>query len=110
MVPVLGLHHDEQFYLQPEMFIPERFNAENSAGKNQINRPYLPFGDGPRHCIAMRLGKMQATVGLLWMLKEFEYEIEPSQRDIPITFDPSVFVLSPKQRFLFCVKKRSKQT
>lgn len=44
-IPALGLQMDEKYYDAPEQFIPDRFNEENSAGKNILNRPYLPFGD-----------------------------------------------------------------
>lgn len=45
-LPVLALHRDEQYYPEPEKFKPERFSEESSVGKNQLNRPYIPFGDG----------------------------------------------------------------
>ena len=47
-IPVMALHKDERYYENPEKFDPERFNEENSGGKNIVNRPYLPFGEGPR--------------------------------------------------------------
>jgi cytochrome P450 len=48
-VPIIGIHHDERYYPNPEKFDPERFSSEN---KHKIN-PYtwLPFGSGPRNCI-----------------------------------------------------------
>jgi cytochrome P450 family 6 len=49
VIPVLGLHHDEKYYPDPDRFDPERFSEEEKA-----KRPpyvYLPFGDGPRICI-----------------------------------------------------------
>lgn len=48
-VPVYALHHDPQYFPQPEKFDPERFNEEES--KRRPNYTYLPFGDGPRQCI-----------------------------------------------------------
>ncbi|XP_031625573.1 probable cytochrome P450 6d5, partial [Contarinia nasturtii] len=64
-IPIFGLQRDEKYYEEPNKFDPDRFNEENSVGKNQSNRPYYPFGDGPRNCIGMRLGKMQTKVGLV---------------------------------------------
>lgn len=54
IIPVIGFHRDERYYEEPDKFDPDRFNEENSTGKNQINRPYYPFGDGPRNCIGMK--------------------------------------------------------
>lgn len=45
-IPLFALHRDEQYYEEPHKFLPERFNEANSAGKNNVNRPYLPFGEG----------------------------------------------------------------
>lgn len=49
--PLYGLHRDEHFYPDPEKFDPTRFTKENLDGINQVNRPYYPFGDGPRNCV-----------------------------------------------------------
>lgn len=54
-IPVMALQRDEKYYKNPNEFNPDRFNDENPAGKDQINQPYLPFGDGPRNCIGMLL-------------------------------------------------------
>lgn len=45
-IPAMPLHYDEAYYEEPHKFMPERFNEVNSAGKNIVNRPYLPFGEG----------------------------------------------------------------
>lgn len=43
-IPIYALHRDEKYYPDPEKFEPGRFSKENSAGVNQINRPYYAFG------------------------------------------------------------------
>ena len=48
IIPAFAIQRDEKYYENPNKFDPERFNEENSAGKNIVNRPYLPFGEGPR--------------------------------------------------------------
>lgn len=105
-IPVIGLHRDEQYYPDPEKFIPERFNDENSVGKNQINRPNLGFGDGPRNCIGSRLGKMQTKVGLFMMLQNFRFELEPQKMNETLSFDAKSFLLSPNGGINLRVIKR----
>lgn len=49
LIPIYSIHHDPQYYTDPEKFLPERFSDDN---KEQIKKyTYLPFGDGPRTCI-----------------------------------------------------------
>lgn len=86
------MQRDDEFYEQPNEFIPDRFFEENSVGKKSI---YIPFGDGPRNCIGMRMGKMQTKVGLVLMLRKFRYELEDRLKNNKIIFDPQVFLLSP---------------
>ncbi|XP_055296697.1 uncharacterized protein LOC129565632 [Sitodiplosis mosellana] len=95
IIPVIGFHQDERYFADPEKFMPERFNAANSAGKNQINRPFYPFGDGPRNCIGMRLGKIQTLVGLVLMLQHFRYELDEKLKDRELKFDPRSLLLKP---------------
>jgi cytochrome P450 family 6 len=49
LIPILGLHRDEEYWPEPDKFIPERFSPENKGSINQY--AYLPFGQGPRNCI-----------------------------------------------------------
>jgi cytochrome P450 len=48
-VPIFGLQRDPEFFPEPELFDPERFNED----KKTLVKPYtyLPFGVGPRNCI-----------------------------------------------------------
>lgn len=95
LIPAVALHRDERYYNMPEEFDPGRFNGENPAGKNQLNRPYLPFGDGPRNCIAARFGKLQVKVGLVQILQKFKFELDSNLKSQKLEFDPKVFLLTP---------------
>lgn len=94
-IPAYALQMDEQYYDEPQKFKPERFIEEGSAGKNLVNKPYIPFGDGPRNCIGMRMGKMQTKVALILMLQKCQYELEPKLMHREMEFDPKLFLLAP---------------
>ncbi|XP_021705963.1 probable cytochrome P450 9f2 [Aedes aegypti] len=67
--PAAGLHHDPQYFPNPERFDPERFNDEN---KRNINLgAYLPFGIGPRNCIGSRFALMEVKAVMYYILLKF---------------------------------------
>ncbi|KAH8405777.1 hypothetical protein KR215_008552, partial [Drosophila sulfurigaster] len=68
-VSTLGIHRDEKvrYWPDPEKYDPDRFAPEN---RDKINMDaYMPFGIGPRNCIGMRLGLLQAKLGLVHLLR-----------------------------------------
>lgn len=48
-IPMMGLHLDPDYFPNPDVYDPERFNEEN-IGKI-IPYSYIPFGEGPHNCI-----------------------------------------------------------
>jgi cytochrome P450 family 6 len=53
VIPLTGLHNDERYWKDPRKFDPDRFNAEETSTRPSF--AFLPFGEGPRNCIGMRL-------------------------------------------------------
>jgi cytochrome P450 family 6 len=53
MMPIVGLHHDPNYFPDPETFNPDRFNEDNKHNIQPFT--YMPFGSGPRHCIGKKL-------------------------------------------------------
>jgi len=56
LIPVYAIHHDPQYYPEPDTFNPDRFAKDCNGGGGDNGRPagvYLPFGDGPRICIGI---------------------------------------------------------
>lgn len=94
-IPVMALHRDEKYYDNPNKFNPDRFNDDNPAGKDQLNQPYLPFGDGPRNCIGMRMGKMLTKAAMILLLEKHYYELEDRLKNGVMEFDPNIILLSP---------------
>lgn len=74
-ISITGPQDDPHFWPKPDEFQPERFENDQSINKNSSERPYLAFGDGPRNCIGMRLGKLQAKIGICVLLRTFSFEL-----------------------------------
>lgn len=92
LVPVYAIHHDPEIYTNPEEFEPKRFAAEQIRSRPSCS--FLPFGDGPRNCIGLRFGMMQARIGLVKLLQNFEFSI-CGRTQIPMKYCPKKLVLSP---------------
>ncbi|XP_011164534.2 uncharacterized protein LOC105199238 [Solenopsis invicta] len=99
-VALHGIHSDPTYWKDPMRFDPERFSDER---KNEIvSCTFLPFGEGPRNCIGMRLGTLQTAMGLLTILRDYEVALNPSWKN-PVDHR-SVFN-QPPTGFLFNFKK-----
>ena len=102
IIPVDALHYDERYYPEPTEFIPERFDTEK---RFTVEKPYLPFGDGPRNCVGIRMGKMQTKVGLVILLQKYNFELAGNTLK-PLVMEPGAFVLTPIGGLEFKVLKR----
>ncbi|XP_037947259.1 probable cytochrome P450 6a23 [Teleopsis dalmanni] len=102
VIPSLAIHHDPEFYPEPEKFKPERFSAEEI--KSRPSCTWLPFGEGPRNCIGLRFGKMQACIGLTYLIKNFKFTVA-KETQIPYILDVEPLVLNAKNGIHLMVEK-----
>ncbi|XP_069084097.1 thromboxane-A synthase [Pleurodeles waltl] len=88
-IPVGYIHHNPEYWPEPERFIPERFTA--NAKKNRHPFVYLPFGAGPRGCIGVKLAFLQAKIALVRVLQKYRFECCP-QTQIPLKLNKTAIV------------------
>ncbi|KAL3277151.1 hypothetical protein HHI36_012504 [Cryptolaemus montrouzieri] len=67
---IFDIHRNAKLYPDPLKFDPDRFLPETAE-----NRPpgaFIPFGYGPRQCIAYKYALIQMKLTICRLLKEFE--------------------------------------
>lgn len=107
VVPILALHLDKEYWPDPQKFDPERFSDDNKPLIQQYS--YIPFGEGPRYCIGtyfivyllftkkillgMRFGLTQTKVGLVALLRDYKFSVNPRTLD-PLKMAVNSFILN----------------
>jgi len=93
-IPVLAVQHDPDNYPDPMCFDPDRFLPEEREKRHPCT--WLPFGAGPRNCIAQRFAMFEAKVALVVVLRENMLEPGPRTPPPPMPINDKSFLLSPK--------------
>ena len=102
-IPVYSMHMDPEHFPNPNKFDPERFNDENK--KNIRSGTYIPFGIGPRNCIASRFALMEIKSLFFYMLLKFEF-VKCSKTQDPIVLKAGTVSTEPTDGFFTMLKPR----
>ena len=70
-IPIYAIHYDPEIWPEPEKFNPYRFTPEEKLKHGPYD--WLPFGAGPRGCIAMRLGLLEIKIACIYLLRAFRF-------------------------------------
>ncbi|XP_065214918.1 probable cytochrome P450 6a14 [Planococcus citri] len=106
-VPIYGLHHDPAYFSNPDDFYPEHFTEE--AIKSRPHYTYLPFGEGPRICIGIRLGLMQVKLALVSLIRNYSFSLSPNMK-LPMTFEKHTVLTHSENGILVVCTKRNHES
>ena len=70
-VPIYAIHYDPKIRPAPEKFDPYRFTSEEKAKRTAYD--WLPFGSGPRNCIAMRLAQAEVKIAVAYLVRAYKF-------------------------------------
>lgn len=104
-ISAMGLQYDPMYFPDPFKFNPDRFMKGSDDEKLCNKDAYVPFGDGPRKCIAVRMGFLFVKAALVKLLRGYDWE---TVDDGPIEFDNYSIGLSAKGGLLLKVRPRQR--
>ena len=90
-VGTYALHRDPALWDNPLAFDPDRFNPENSKGRDRWQ--YIPFGAGPRSCIGDHFAMLEATLALATIVQRAE--IRSLDDDFPLATPFTMVAAAP---------------
>jgi cytochrome P450 len=74
------MHRHRKQWVEPDLFIPERFDNKDEMNKkceHAIKNSYIPFGAGPRICIGKGFALQESAMVLANLVKNFEFKMKP---------------------------------
>ncbi|XP_033215863.1 cytochrome P450 6B5-like [Belonocnema kinseyi] len=101
VICALGIQMDAKYWPEPEKFDPERFSEEQKNNRQKFT--FLPFGEGPRTCVGMRMAILLIKAAIATILKDFSIQLSPKM-SLPWKRDETSFLNTPQGGFLVHVK------
>lgn len=77
------IHRHRRFWVEPELFDPDRFTPEREA--EQFPGAYLPFGAGPRVCAGASFATVEGALILARLIRRYAFETLRPDRVRPVT-------------------------
>ena len=74
-----------------ELFPSFRFTKEEKARHNPFD--WIPFGSGPRNCVAMRLALTEVKIAIAYVVKNYKL-LRGSETEVRIFLPVNIFVSS----------------
>ncbi|KAH9490253.1 hypothetical protein Btru_035050 [Bulinus truncatus] len=97
---------DTKHFPEPDKFDPERFSEENVSKRDALS--FMPFGNGPRLCVGMRLAYLELKMALVHVLRKVKVELndktEPRVGERPKVKFHVILVVEPPIRLALTLR------
>jgi len=87
-----SMHHNPQYFPSPSTFMPERFIPGSDVYELQNHKAFMPFGLGPRMCVAWNFAMAEAKLALITLYRKYSFEHNPKheyKNSMILTLGPS---------------------
>uniref|UniRef100_A0A1B0CYS0 Uncharacterized protein n=1 Tax=Phlebotomus papatasi TaxID=29031 RepID=A0A1B0CYS0_PHLPP len=102
VIPLYGIHRDENFHSNPLIFNPDRPElAQHSC-------MFMPFGDGPRHCIGRRFALHQVKLVISALVSHYRFSPTPDA-SYSIELAKNTVLLKPQKPIFLNVERLSQR-
>lgn len=95
-VPVYAMHRNEEWYPEPESFLPERWL--NDSTKNIPKQAFMPFGGGKRVCIGEHFSRYELMTLLAYIYRTLASTLP--EKDTPPGILPAVTLRPDREMFI----------
>ncbi|XP_053974845.1 cytochrome P450 9e2-like [Hylaeus volcanicus] len=91
-IPIYALHTDPEYWPDPQVFDPERFSNDRKQSIQKMT--FLPFGEGPRICLGMRIAILQMKACIATLVRSYKLELSPKTQ-LPLQLYPTHILAAP---------------
>ena len=92
LIPIQSLHADPEYWPDPQVFDPDRFSEERKHNIKKMT--FIPFGEGPRMCVGMRMALLQIKSCLASLLNNYKLELS-AKTQLPLQMLPVLLLSVP---------------
>ncbi|KAH6814708.1 hypothetical protein C2S51_023726 [Perilla frutescens var. frutescens] len=103
LVNAWAIQRDPNYWADPEIFQPERFQNQPSMDYTGSDFRYLPFGSGKRACPGMPFGWASVTLPLAHILYNFNWKLPHGVRAQNLNMIEKTSLSTPRKDELFVV-------
>ena len=91
-----------EYFPDPDKFLPERFIKGSNIYERQNHHAFMPWGAGPRMCVAADFALTEAKIALVALYRKHRFVLDPEYK-LELAFAAS---LGPKNGIRVFVRNR----